>query len=188
MFGWLTRKPKVQRTALDLYRRVVAAARQPIFYRDLGVRDTTEGRFEMVALHLFLALEGMKAQALMDVDARNTAITQSAIEAFVIDMDDCMREMGVGDLTVPKKVKRAAAGFYERAGVYRNALAERSDADLVAALKQYMDFAPGSDKSAHALAAYVRRTHAEVSKRSIDDIFSPDHLHSMFPMTPARPA
>lgn len=188
MIGWLTRKPKVQRTALELYSRVVAAARQPIFYRDLGVRDTTEGRFEMVALHLFLALEGMKAAASPDTEARNTAIAQSAIEAFVIDMDDCMREMGVGDLTVPKKVKRAAAGFYERAGAYRSALADKSDASLVDALKHYIDFAPTSESLAPTLAAYVRRTHTEVLKSKIDDMFSADHLNSMFPMSPARSA
>lgn len=188
MFGWLTQKPKVQRTAIDLYGRVVAAARQPIFYRHLGVRDTTEGRFEMVALHLFLALEGMKTAASPDGEARTTAITQSAIEAFVIDMDDCMREMGVGDLTVPKKVKRAAAGFYERAGAYRSALADGSEAALVDALKHYIDFAPTSESSPSTLAAYVRRTHAEVSNRTIDDIFTDTHLSSLFPMSPARSA
>ncbi|PPC85319.1 MAG: ubiquinol-cytochrome C chaperone [Hyphomicrobium sp.] len=186
MFGWLTQKPKVQRTAIDLYGRVVAAARQPIFYRDLGVRDTTEGRFEMVALHLFLALEGFKAKTTPDNETRHTAITQSAIEAFVIDMDDCMREMGVGDLTVPKKVKRAAAGFYERAGAYRNALADINDASLVDVLKHYIDFAPTSESSPSTLAAYVRSTHAEVSHKTIDDIFTDTHLSTLFPMSPAR--
>ena len=117
MLQWFRRRAEARRRAQELYGSVVTAARQPSFYKDMGVPDTPEGRFELVSLHLFLALESLNRQRAAELD-----LTQRTIEAFVTDMDDCMREMGVGDLAVPKKVKRAAAAFYERAGAYRRGL------------------------------------------------------------------
>ena len=74
----------------------MAAARHPAFYGDIGVPDTPEGRFELIALHLFLALEGMKDAGRIG----RPKLSQRTIETFVTDMDDCMREMGVGDMAV----------------------------------------------------------------------------------------
>ncbi|CAA2141531.1 ubiquinol-cytochrome C chaperone family protein [Hyphomicrobium sp. ghe19] len=125
MLRWLRQRAETSRKAEELYGSVVAAARQPAFYGALGVPDTPEGRFELVALHLFLALEGLRGRG-----AAAEGLARRTIETFVIDMDDCMREMGVGDLTVPKKVKRAAAAFYERASVYRKDLIEDLAQDL----------------------------------------------------------
>jgi len=109
----------------------VTLARTPSFYSQFGVPDTPEGRFEAVALMLFMVLERLKsgpgAQGLL----------RSTIEAFVTDMDDCMREMGVGDMVVPKRVKRAAAAFYERAGAYRPPLALKDQPALTEALTRY---------------------------------------------------
>ena len=118
MLHWFRRRAEAHRTAEKLYGSVVAAARHPAFYRDMGVPDTPEGRFELVAAHLFLMLEGLKGQNSPDPD-----VAQRTIETFVTDMDDCMREMGVGDMVVGKKVKRAAGAFYERTSVYRAGLA-----------------------------------------------------------------
>lgn len=98
MLHWFRRRAEVQRTAEKLYGSVVAAARNPGFYRGMGVPDTPEGRFELVALHLFLMLEGLKGQ-----NAADPELAQRTIEAFVTDMDDCMREMGVGDMVVGKR-------------------------------------------------------------------------------------
>jgi cytochrome b pre-mRNA-processing protein 3 len=103
--------------ALQLYGGVVAMARAPHLYRGLGVPDTPEGRFEMVVTHLALVIRRMNA-------AGNDGLRLARLvnEAFVEDMDDCMRELGVGDLTVPKKVKKAAAGLYERLDLVAGAL------------------------------------------------------------------
>jgi cytochrome b pre-mRNA-processing protein 3 len=149
MLAWLTGKSEAQRSADELYGKVVAAARQPALYRDFSVADSPEGRYEMVALHLFLALESLKAPQSDDAVARMT------IEAFVADMDDSMREMGVGDLTVPKRVKRAAAGFYERSGDYREALASPREDALALSLNEHIWRGEDAVASA-ALAAYVR--------------------------------
>ena len=143
MLRWLRQRAETSRKAEELYGSVVAAARQPDFYGALGVPDTPEGRFELVALHLFLALEVLRGKG-----AAAEALARRTIETFVIDMDDCMREMGVGDLTVPKKVKRAAAAFYERASIYRQDLIE----DLAQDRAQPE---PGAPRLTKSLRGYV---------------------------------
>ena len=153
-----------RRKAGELYGRVVAAARQPELYMSMGVPDTAEGRFEMVALMLFLGLERLQGAG-----AGAEKLQQLAIEQFVTDMDDCFREMGVGDLTVPKKVRRAAAAFYERAGAYRTALnAQSADPALEQALMCYVYEKRPAEKFAGPLAAYVRLARARL--RDLSDV------------------
>lgn len=164
MLKWLTGPNEFDRKAEKLYGAVVAGARQAPFYGQLGVPDTPEGRFELIALHLFLALDRIK-----DHGDEGRALTQRTIEAFITDMDDCMREMGVGDLTVSKRVKRAAATFYERSGAYRAALARDDSADLAAAVAEAMP-AGGQAVHADAIADYMRKTHAALLSATADSI------------------
>lgn len=171
MREWLIRPLSVKRKAGELYGMVVTAARQPAFYGAQRVADTPEGRFELIALHLFLL-----AERLTQEKPEGEELARHLIEAFVTDMDDCMREMGVGDLTVPKRVKRAAAVFYERSGVYRDALAlvtpDGSDStdQLSAALADaLLDAQPPSAFSAE-MAAYTRASHAALTQASYADV------------------
>lgn len=161
MFNWIRNRAADRAKAQELYGAVVTLARTPGFYSTFGVRDTPEGRFEMVALVLFLALERLRTAG------EEERLVQGAIEALVTDMDDCMREMGVGDMVVPKRVKRAAAAFYERAGAYRAALAAPGDAELTVALAQHA-YGGASAADARPLAAVVRQMqHAlEVAPRA----------------------
>jgi cytochrome b pre-mRNA-processing protein 3 len=165
MLQWFRRRAEAIRRAQELYGSVVTAARQPLFYKDMGVPDTPEGRFELVSLHLFLALESLNQQWSAELD-----LTQRTIEAFVTDMDDCMREMGVGDLAVPKKVKRAAAAFYERAGAYRRGLSQPEKPDLEAALEKYV-FSVNAANTAGiaALAGYARKAASKLSAEPFDE-------------------
>ena len=151
MFAWLTSRPS-RAKAEELYGAVVTVARTPGYYSNFCVPDTTRGRFEMITLVLYLVLERVKRiKGGMD-------LSQATIETFITDMDDCMREMGVGDLTVPKKVKRAAAAFYERAKDYREALAGEGNAALASALAHHIwDGKPTDEMSSQALAGAVRR-------------------------------
>jgi len=166
MLQWFRRRAEGGRRAEELYGSVVTVARQPAFYVGVGVPDTPEGRFELIALHLFLALEGMKERNAVD-----TALSQRTIEAFVTDMDDCMREMGVGDMAVAKKVKRAAAAFYERANAYRRALAGVEAADLEASLERYV-FAGDTTSRAGAvlLARYARGAATALSAQPFETL------------------
>lgn len=150
MLNWLKARSRTRRKADELYGVVVAAARSPGYYLHFRVPDTPEGRYELVALCLFLLCERLKT-----VEGAGERLAQAAIEAFVGDMDDCMREMGVGDLTVPKRVRRAAAGFYERAGRYREGL-RQGEGVLAEALATFA-FANAGTADLLSLAKHVAR-------------------------------
>jgi cytochrome b pre-mRNA-processing protein 3 len=98
-----------RRAANDLYRTLVDHARTPAFFRELGVPDTPEGRFEMIALHVALVVRRLRCEG-----ARGQALGQELFDLMFIDMDQSLRELGVGDLSVGKHVKRLARNFNAR--------------------------------------------------------------------------
>lgn len=108
----------------ELYDSIVAAARQPRLYEGWGVPDTPAGRIEMVVVHTAVATYALMAQG-----SKGEARARALNERFVTDMDDNMREIGVGDLTVPKKVKKAAAAVYDRIGLIDKLAGEGAKAD-----------------------------------------------------------
>ena len=100
------------RPANHLYDAIMAQARLPIYYQRLGVPDTLEGRFSVLTIHLFAVFRRLK-----DAGPEAAAIAQDLSDRFVADMDTVLREVGVGDLSVPKKVRKLAASgatFIER--------------------------------------------------------------------------
>ena len=151
MLTWLFNRSDSRRKASDLYGAVVTLARRPELYADMGIADTPEGRYEALVLHLFLVLERLRAAG---EDAGGHA--QALVETFVTDMDDNMREMGVGDLTVPKKVKKAAGALYDRVETYRAALASGSSEELAAVLTRLIPVSDGATLDADALARDVK--------------------------------
>jgi cytochrome b pre-mRNA-processing protein 3 len=111
---WIARR----RAAHGLYRAVVDHARRPAFFRDLGVPDTPEGRFEMIALHVALVVRRLRREG-----ARGQALGQELFDLMFADMDTSLRELGVGDLSVGKYVKRLARNFYARLAALDESLA-----------------------------------------------------------------
>ena len=112
-----TRAPQ-RRTGLSLYEAIVAQARSEPLYRNLGVPDTVNGRFEMIVLHVVLVVARLQAEG---EDGRELA--RATLEAFVADVDDACRRLGIGDMGVPRHVKKATAAVLERGNVYRVAMA-----------------------------------------------------------------
>ena len=90
-----------EEAAALLYETIVAQARRPEFYRALGVPDTLDGRFEMIALHMFLVLHRMRGET---GDAHDVA--QNLTDTFFADVEHSIRELGIGDLGVPKRMKK----------------------------------------------------------------------------------
>jgi cytochrome b pre-mRNA-processing protein 3 len=99
-----------------IYGMIVTQAREPLFYRDLAVPDTVNGRFDMLVLHLWMVLRRLKP-----IDG-GTALSQALFDRFCDDMDANLREMGVGDLTVPKRMQAFGEAFYGRIAAYDLAL------------------------------------------------------------------
>ena len=153
MLSWLKSARDRRRVARSLYGSSVTAARAAIFYAEWGVPDTLAGRFEMVALHVALIL-----RRLSSIGERGQRLGLALTEAFVVDMDDSMRELTFGDLAVPREIKRAAAALFDRHAAYLAALAGTPDmnlGDALAAELSYLD--RGGDLNSRRLADYVER-------------------------------
>jgi cytochrome b pre-mRNA-processing protein 3 len=137
--------------ARTLYAQAVAQARQPVFYTALDVADSPDGRFEMVALHVHALLRRLRA----DPAARDLA--QALFDHMFFDMDVNLREMGVGDLAVGRRVKAMAERFYGRIAAYDRGLDDVGDALEEALRRTVYDGAPPADEGAPArLAGYTR--------------------------------
>jgi cytochrome b pre-mRNA-processing protein 3 len=116
----LFRRSRTVDNIATLYGMIVTQARLPAFYQIYGVPDTVDGRFELVLLHLFIVLRDL------DRDVAGRECGQELFDLFCRDMDRNLREMGIGDLKVPKEMRRIGEAFYGRAAAYEAALGEGS--------------------------------------------------------------
>ncbi len=126
MFSLFSQRKSKNQIAQFLYDSIVHQSRQTFFYYDLGVPDTVDGRFDLILLHSFMVLnrferEGRKADVLM----------QALFDCLFVDMDRSLREMGVGDLSVPKHMKRMMRAFKGRILAYEEALQKPNDLEAV---------------------------------------------------------
>src|SRR5436305_8671353 len=134
-------------TIQAIYGMIVAQAREPLFYRDLDVPDTVDGRLDLLILHLWLVLRRLRGVA------AGKQLSQALFDHFCADMDANLREMGVGDLTVPKRMQKFGEAFYGRAAAYDAALEAGAEAMIQALCKNVFD---GCDiVQARRLAAYA---------------------------------
>ncbi len=157
-----------RRTASNLYIATVDAARAPVFYRDLDVADTIEGRYEMIVLHVVLLVRRLRAGG-----PEYDRLSQAVVDYMASDLDRSIRELGVGDLSVGKFMKTLGQGLYGRAKAYDEAL-DLSDAERLedALLRNIYD---GYEPPAGALAAiarYVRTQQDHLAGQPIDRIAS----------------
>ena len=150
MLGALKSRAALRRKAGDIYGAIVTQARQGEFYAKLGIPDTPICRYDMVVLHLFLVLERLRREG-----PTTDTLQRLLLETFVADMDDSLRELGTGDVVVGKKVRRAAAGFYERARDYRAALTD-GEHELEQALVRHGLARADAPQERRALAGYVQ--------------------------------
>ena len=143
-------------TIRALYGVIVAQARAPGFYATYLVPDTVGGRFDMIVLHLALVLRRLRCEP-----AELGALGQSVFDLFCTDMDHSLREMGVGDLAVPKHMRRLGEAFYGRACAYDRALDAKGEEVLAPTLARNV-FSTGGAISPGAvrLASYVRAAEA----------------------------
>jgi cytochrome b pre-mRNA-processing protein 3 len=139
------------RTIRDLYGMIVAQARSTAFYSSYGVPDTVQGRFDLIVLHLVLFLAGLGVD-----DAARRGIGQQLFDVFCSDLDDNLREMGVGDLAVPKQMKRFGEAFYGRQAAYLAAFTAADARELEKALARNIFAGADSDGGAARLARYAR--------------------------------
>ena len=152
------RKPRTpQRGTIEaIYGMIVTQAREPLFYRELAVPDTVNGRFDMLVLHLWMVLRRLKP-----VEG-GPELSQALFDRFCDDMDANLREMGVGDLTVPKRMQAFGEAFYGRTAAYDLALAAGSEPLAQALCKNVLN--GNAIDQARSLAVYAEAVMAGLAE------------------------
>lgn len=161
---WFT--PARHPAADATYIALVAQARKPFFYADLGVPDTLDGRFEMIVLHLFL----MQHRLLRE--PQHVDFARALSESFFDDMDRSIRELGVADTGVPKRIKRMGQAYNGRLQVYEDAL-QNPDA-MRAALSRnlYGTVTQGDVQQLDAMRHYIEDELAKLDAATTEVIAS----------------
>lgn len=165
MLKRLFKSRPTQVAAEALYAAMVAQARQPALYAELGAPDTAEGRFEIYTLHTYLILERLKGQG---PQAADTA--QVLFDTFLSGLDHGLRELGVGDLSVGKRMRKLGEAFYGRVHSYEAALAalpERGELEAVLARTVY---AHADAAKAPQLAAYLLDQREALAAQNLDGL------------------
>lgn len=168
MLNWLKERQIRGRTAQELYGSIVAQARRPEFYSGLGVPDTARGRFEVITLHTAMVLRRLHDEGPTAAD-----LARALSEAFVVDMDDNMREMSFSDLAVPREVKKAAAALFDRHAALSQVIEPPSAGPdpLAERLAHQLQYLAGTGDDVHldsaGLARYVRAAAAALGAQPL---------------------
>jgi cytochrome b pre-mRNA-processing protein 3 len=161
-FRRLRRVDRHETAGFALYAAAVAAARDPWFYQTLGVPDTLDGRFDLVALHAFLLI-----QRLRDAADPGPALAQAVFDAMFTDMDHNLREIGVSDLSVGKRMRAMWEAFHGRANAYAAAIRAADRAALAAALARNVWRGAAPEGAAGALAGIVLAQTARLAEQPL---------------------
>lgn len=159
VLGFL-RRGRHDRAALELYGAAVRAARDPYLYTAVGVPDTVDGRFDLVGLHAYLVI-----RALRRASPSGAELSQAVFDAMFSDMDVSLREMGVGDLSVSKKVRAMWEAFHGRSAAYEAALADAGPQPLLDALARNVWRGKPAGEGAATLARIVRAQDAHLESQ-----------------------
>ena len=164
----LLRRGRHERAGFQLYGSAVAAARDPVFYTAFDVPDTLDGRFDLVGLYAFLLIRRLR-----HAPEPGPALAQAVFDAMFSDMDNSLREMGVGDLSVGKRVRVMWEALHGRSAAYEAALAGDDLPALGAALARNLwRGAPVPASSVVAMSRLVRTQDAHLAKQSLGPLAS----------------
>lgn len=169
MLNWFKEHRRRKRNAHDLYGSIVTLSRQPDLFRGIDGLDTVEGRFEILVAHMFLYLERLQREG-----EATRPLSQELVDLFFADMDTTMRELGVGDMAVPKKIKGIATAFGGRMKGYTDVMEQESRDPLLHHLAECFDAVPGPESAAAGkLAAYLHACRDELARLPVDDLHRP---------------
>ncbi|MEQ8285340.1 ubiquinol-cytochrome C chaperone family protein [Thalassospira sp.] len=161
LFGWLKKKDRKQTAAFELYTAMVTQARQPDFYAKLGVPDTIEGRFDLILVHAFVLFRRLKT------DDGDRDLAQHIFDVMFADLDQNMREMGIGDVGILKRIRKMSESYHGRIVAYEEGV-QSGALELAAALDRNL-FADTdvTDEQLMAMVGYVNDALASLDKQAI---------------------
>lgn len=157
------RKDRTRSQAETIHAALAEQARAPEFFESGGAPDSPEGRFDVLTLHLFFAIDRLRRDS-----PQPDRLIRLLQEVFFERLDSALREMGVGDLSVGRKVRTLAEAFYGRCAAYEKAAGDSHEA-LAAALARNIIGADDA-KAGDALAEYFRAARDELEKTPSDDL------------------
>jgi len=164
MFGLRSARRHEKRAALDLYDRIVSHARSPVFFSELGVPDTLDGRFESIALHVFLVMNRLKGEG-----KAAAALSQAIFDRMFADMDRGLRETGVGDMSIGRHVRRMAESFLGRVRAYEAGLSGAEP--LTDGLRRNLYGTTSPDpRCVEAMAAYIKGEAQRLALQPVADL------------------
>jgi cytochrome b pre-mRNA-processing protein 3 len=146
-----------------LYAQVVEQARRPSLYLELGCPDTIEGRFEVYTLHLMLVLDRLRGQGPVAAE-----VSQALFDVYLKRLDDALREMGVGDLSVGKKMRKLGEAFYGRLKTFVAAVEALPDRGPLTALIGRTVYEGVDASHAPELADYLLRQRAALAAAPVE--------------------
>jgi cytochrome b pre-mRNA-processing protein 3 len=167
LLGLFRRKPH-ERAGFALYTAAVALAREPALFEAHGVPDTIQGRFDAIGLHVALVLRRCRAEA----DPAGAALAQAVFDAMFADMDMSLREMGVSDLAVGKRMKKLWEAFHGRARAYEAALDAGDTAALAEAIGRNLHAGAPPAGAAEALAARAEGLAARLAAQPFAELLA----------------
>lgn len=165
----LTKSGRARLKAAQLiYKSCVDQARHVAFYRDAYVPDTLTGRFDMIALHVGLVVTQCQNQG-----ALGEKLSQTIFDAMFVNLDQTCREIGIGDLSVPRHIKRMMAAFKGRALAFDEALKETDDVLKQTIIRNiYAGNPPPSEKILSEFCVYIRTLHAYLSQQTYEQLMT----------------
>jgi cytochrome b pre-mRNA-processing protein 3 len=161
----LFRKSDQEVAADRLYRSIVAQARLTPFYESWGVEDTVEGRFELISIHAFLLLHRLKSDR-----AVTALLSQAFVDLMFADLDRNLREMGVGDMGIGKRVKLMASAFYGRVAAYDRGIFGDDDILGSAVLRNVFGGKDSGAGGAAHLATYMRCQARQLASAELSEV------------------
>lgn len=165
--GWFSGGPSPKDAARGLYHSIVRQARRPGFYDHCGVPDTVDGRFDMISLHAFLILKRLKRDHPKTAD-----VAQAVFDVMFADMDENLREMGVGDLGVGKRVKDMATAFFGRVAAYETAFKGGEAAFAEPLRRNLYRNTQAEDSQVALIAGYILREDAALREQPVERLMA----------------
>lgn len=148
---------------LLLLERVTVASRAPALYLEAGVPDTFEGRFECLTLHAFLVMRRLR-----ELPDPAGEVAQEFVDHIFAHLDQGLRQSGIGDLGVPKRMKKMAQGFYGRIDAYDSAMEGGDRAVLEAALRRNVT----ADADSAILAGYMLERWGDLADCTLEELLN----------------
>lgn len=167
MLNRLFRPNPTREVGRALYAAVAEQSRNPALYAGLGAPDTTEGRFEVYTLHVVLLLDRFNQAGEQAKD-----VSQALFDTYVRELDQALREMGVGDLSIGKKMRKLGSAFFGRVKSYHTAFAALPDDGPLRDLLTRTVYADADAGPTPAFAAYVTAQRAHLAEQPLEALLA----------------